>query len=435
MDDSSTTGLLPQIILIVVLVVVNAFFAAAEMAIVSVNKSKVNILSEEGNKKAILLQKLLKEPSNFLATIQIGITLAGFFASASAATSISSYFSVYLDKLNIPYASEISVFIITILISYFTLVFGELFPKRIALQNSESIAMFTVKPILIISKITTPFVKLLSGSTNLLVRIFGIKADDTEDRLSREEIKSMLLQGKESGVINDTEEEMIHSIFDFDDTIAKEVMTPRTEVFLININTPVDKIILKVAEEKFSRVPIYEDNIDNIIGILSIKDLFEVLLKKSSEEIDLRSIMRVPYFVPETKKIDDLFKELQKTKNHMSILIDEYGGFAGIVTIEDIIEEVMGNIFDEYDENEIEIKKIDDNTYIINGLLPIDEFNEYFDLSLESQTADTIGGFVLDLIGNIPTENNKFFAEYENILFEVYKIDEKRIETLKVTFK
>lgn len=435
MDDSSATGLLPQIILILILVVVNAFFAAAEMAIVSVNKSKINMLSEEGNKKAILLQKLLKEPSNFLATIQIGITFAGFFASASAATSISSHFAVYLDKLNIPYASKISVFIITILISYFTLVLGELFPKRIALQNSESIAMFTVKPILIISKITTPFVKLLSGSTNLLVRIFGIKSDDAENRLSREEIKSMLLQGKESGVINDTEEEMIHSIFDFDDTIAKEIMTPRTEVFLININTPVKEIISKVAEEKFSRVPIYEDNIDNIIGILSIKDLFELILKKNTEEIDLRKIMRVPYFIPETKKIDELFKELQTTKNHMSILIDEYGGFAGIATIEDIIEEVMGNIFDEYDENYIEIKKIEDNTYIVDGLLPIDEFNEHFNLSLESQTADTIGGFVLDLIGNIPTENDNFFAEYENILFEVYKIDEKRIETLKVTFK
>ncbi len=435
MDDSSATGLLPQIILILILVVVNAFFAAAEMAIVSVNKSKINMLSEEGNKKAILLQKLLKEPSNFLATIQIGITFAGFFASASAATSISSHFAVYLDKLNIPYASKISVFIITILISYFTLVLGELFPKRIALQNSESIAMFTVKPILIISKITTPFVKLLSGSTNLLVRIFGIKSDDAENRLSREEIKSMLLQGKESGVINDTEEEMIHSIFDFDDTIAKEIMTPRTEVFLININTPVKEIISKVAEEKFSRVPIYEDNIDNIIGILSIKDLFELILKKNTEEIDLRKIMRVPYFIPETKKIDELFKELQTTKNHMSILIDEYGGFAGIATIEDIIEEVMGNIFDEYDENYVEIKKIEDNTYIVDGLLPIDEFNEHFNLSLESQTADTIGGFVLDLIGNIPTENDNFFAEYENILFEVYKIDEKRIETLKVTFK
>lgn len=435
MDDSSATGLLPQIILILILVVVNAFFAAAEMAIVSVNKSKINMLSEEGNKKAILLQKLLKEPSNFLATIQIGITFAGFFASASAATSISSHFAVYLDKLNIPYASKISVFIITILISYFTLVLGELFPKRIALQNSESIAMFTVKPILIISKITTPFVKLLSGSTNLLVRIFGIKSDDAENRLSREEIKSMLLQGKESGVINDTEEEMIHSIFDFDDTIAKEIMTPRTEVFLININTPVKEIISKVAEEKFSRVPIYEDNIDNIIGILSIKDLFELILKKNTEEIDLRKIMRVPYFIPETKKIDELFKELQTTKNHMSILIDEYGGFAGIATIEDIIEEVMGNIFDEYDENYIEIKKIEDNTYIVDGLLPIDEFNEHFNLSLESQTADTIGGFVLNLIGNIPTENDNFFAEYENILFEVYKIDEKRIETLKVTFK
>lgn len=435
MDESSISGLLPQIILIIILVIVNAFFAAAEMAIVSINKNKINILSEEGNKKAILLQKLLKEPSNFLATIQIGITLAGFFASASAATSISSYLSVYLKDLNIPYSSEISLFVITLIISYITLVLGELFPKRIALQKSESIAMFTVKPIIVISKITTPFVKFLSGSTNLLVRLFGLKITDSDDKISREEIKSVLLAGKESGVINDTEEEMIHSIFDFEETIAKEIMTPRTEVFLIDVKTPIKDIAREVINEKFSRIPVYEDNTDNIIGILYIRDLFEAAYKNGMENIDIKSIIRVPYFVPETKNIDDLFKELQDSKNHMAILIDEYGGFSGIATLEDIIEEVMGNIFDEYDESEIEIKKLEDNTYIINGLLPIDEFNEYFDLSLESQTADTIGGFVLDLIGYIPTKEDNFFAEYEGILFEVYEIDEKRIEKLKVTFK
>ncbi|KMT20966.1 hemolysin family protein [Clostridium cylindrosporum] len=435
MDDSSIISLLPQILFILILVLINAFFSAAEMAIVSVNKNKINILSEEGNRKALLLQKFLKEPSNFLATIQIGITFAGFFASASAATSISSYFSRFLKNLNIPYSSEISLVVITIAISYITLVLGELFPKRIALQNSESIAMFTVKPILFISKLTIPFVRLLSVSTNLLVRLFGLKTTDANDKLSREEIKYVLLSGKESGVINDTEEEMIHSIFDFDNTIAKEIMTPRTEVFLVNVKTPIKDIATALALEKFSRVPVYENNTDNIIGILYIKDLFEAFLNTGIENIDIKSIMRIPYFVPETKNIDDLFKELQETKNHMAILIDEYGGFSGIATTEDIIEEVMGNIFDEYDEQKSEIRKIDDHTYIVDGLLPIDEFNEYFDLNLESQTADTIGGFVLNLIGNIPTEGDNFSEEFGGIIFEVYEIDEKRIQSVKVTFK
>ncbi|MEG0641540.1 MAG: hemolysin family protein [Clostridium sp.] len=434
MDSSDSSSLSVQIILIFILVFINAFFAAAEMAIVSLNKNKINLLCDNGNKKALLIQKLLKEPNSFLATIQIGITFAGFFASASAATSISSYFSVYLKNFNIPYSNEISIFIITIMISYITLVLGELFPKRIALQNSEKIAMFTVKPILFISKITNPFVKLLSWSTSLLVRLFGLKMSEGEDRVSREEIKSMLLAGKENGLINDIEEEMIHSIFDFDNTIAKEIMTPRTEVFTINVTTPINDIASLVIEEKFTRIPIYEDNTDNIIGILYIKDLFEASLKHGIDNVNILNIIRPACFFPETKNIDDLFNELKSTKSHIAILIDEYGGFSGIATVEDIVEEVMGSIIDEYDDQENEISKIDNNTYIVDGLLPIDEFNEYFDLSLESQTADTIGGFVLDLIGSIPTSEENYSTKYDDILFEVYELDERRIQAIKVIF-
>ncbi|MEG2539461.1 MAG: hemolysin family protein [Clostridium sp.] len=434
MDSSPASSLLPQFILILVLVLINAFFAAAEMAIVSVNKNKVNILCEEGNKNAIILQKLLKEPSNFLATIQIGITFAGFFASASAATSISGYFAQYLVKFNIPYSNEISLFLITILISYITLVLGELLPKRIALQNSEKISLSVVKPILFISKLTTPFVKLLSGSTNVLVRIFGLKSTDVDDKISREEIKSMVLAGKENGIINDIEEEMIHSIFDFDETMAKEIMTPRTEVFAINIDNTTDQIIKNVMEEKFTRIPVYEDNTDNIIGILYLKDLFQAVLTKGTDNLNIGDILRPACFFPETKNIDDLFKELKHTQNHIAILIDEYGGFSGIATIEDIVEEVMGDISDEYDEHEKEIQKLEDNVYIVDGLLPIDEFNEYFDLELESSTSDSIGGFVLDLLGSIPDEENTYKAVYKHIEFEVYEIDERRIQAVKVTF-
>lgn len=432
MEADPGSSILPEILLILFLILINAFFAAAEMAIVSLNKNKVNLLAEEGNEKAKILLKLTEEPSRFLSTVQVGITLAGFFASASASASVSDNLAPLFDRLGIPYGEKISVVLITIILSYFTLVLGELFPKRLALQKSELIAMFAVKPIIVISKLTLPFIKLLSGSTNILLRIFGINIDNIEEKVSKEEIKSLIEVGQEHGVINETEKEMINGIFEFDNKLAKEVMTPRTEVFLININSEVNKIIDDVLEEQFSRIPVYEGDNDNIIGILYIKDIFIEGRKNGFENVDIRNILRPAYFVPETKNIDDLFKELQNTKNHMSILIDEYGGFSGIVTIEDLIEEVMGNIFDEYDEVEQDIKKIDNNTFILDGLLLIDEVNEHLHLELESENTDTIGGFVVSLLGSIPNDNDENTIEYENLVFKIEKVTEKRIERLRV---
>ena len=430
--NNVSIGIIPELILIIILTLINAFFSASEMAIISLSKTRITHLSEEGNEKAKLILKLLGEPSKFLSTIQVGITLASFFASASAATTVSKRFSFILEKYNVPYSERISVIIITILLAYITLVFGELFPKRIALQRSENIAMFSVKPILFITKITLPFVKLLSSSTNTLIKLTGVNLENLEEKVSEEEIRTLIEVGQENGVFNETEKEMINGIFEFDDTLAKEVMTARTNVFVIDINTPKETIIEKVLEEKYSRVPVYEDDIDNIIGILYIKDLFAQIMKSTVEQIDVRKLLRSPYFVPENKNIDVLFRELQDTKNHMAILIDEYGGFSGIVTIEDLIEEVMGNIFDEYDEYEQDIKKIDAETYEVSGILSIDEVNELLNLNLQSYNSDTIGGFVVDLLGSIPKDNEEHVVEYENIVFKVEKVNEKRIEKLKI---
>lgn len=430
MDDPDTVS---SILLILALLLVNAFFAAAEMAIVSVNKNKINSLAEEGNKKALALKKLTAEPTKFLSTIQVGVTLSGLFASASATTGITTQLDNLLQKIGVPYSAQISVVIVTIILSYFTLVFGELFPKRLALQKSEAVSMFAIRPLVFVSKITSPFVKLLSGSTNILVKISGIKTDNLEEEVSKEEIKSLIEVGQEQGVINETEKEMIEGIFDFDDTLAKEVMTPRTDVFMINIETPINKIKKQIMEENFSRIPVYEEDSDNIIGILYIKDFYAEALEKGLENINIREMLRKPYFVPETKNIDDLFKELQNTKNHMAILIDEYGGFSGIVTIEDLIEEVMGNILDEYDESEPDIKKLDSNTYLVNGLLPIGELNEHLHLSLESENTDTIGGFIINLMGAIPTSNDCPAIKYENLTFKIEEVNEKRIEKLRLS--
>ena len=430
--DPEPMSLVSQFILILVLTLLNAFFASAEMAIVSVNRNRIKMLADDGDKKASLLADLLEEPNKFLSTIQVGITLAGFFSSASAATGISEVIGASLSQLGIPYAQSISLVVITIILSYFTLVFGELVPKRIALQKSEQMAMLSVRPIVFVSKFAKPFVKLLSLSTNLLLRVIGMSDTDLEEKVSREEIKSLVDAGEEYGVINQIEKEMINSIFDFDDKLAKEVMTPRTEVYMINSQLPLS--IEELLEENYSRIPVYEGDIDNIIGVLYLKDFLHEAYQVGFENVNLKKLLHRPYFVPECKNIDQLFKELQKSKKHLAVLIDEYGGFSGIVTIEDLIEEVMGDINDEYDEDEPFIRKIDNDTYIVNGLISIKELNDKLQLNLDEETEDydTLGGFLINQIDYIPSETEECMVEYENLLFKVQCVKDKRIETVKI---
>ncbi|AVQ45565.1 hemolysin family protein [Clostridium botulinum] len=431
-----------QLFLILILIIINAFFSSAEMAIISLNKNKLNTIIDDATeensstnkvKKAKILLKLLKEPSKFLATIQVGITLAGFLASASAATSISKYIEIFFKRLNIPKSSSVALFLTTLLLSYLTLVFGELLPKRIALGNSEKIALFSIKPIIIFMKISLPFVNILTYSTNFLLKILGINYKNIEEKISEEEIKKMIDLGEETGVFNSTEKEMINSIFDFDNTLAKEIMTPRTSVFAMDINDSPKRLINNMLEERYSRVPIYEDDTDNIIGILHIKDMFSIINKENIKKEDLINILRAPYFIPETKAIDSLFKEMQTNKSYISILIDEYGGFSGIVTMEDLIEEVMGNIFDEYDEdNTEEIIKIDANTFLLDASITIDNLNEKLNLELPSENFDTLGGFILDITGAIPKCNVSSQIEYNNLIFKIEKVSNNRIEKIKL---
>ena len=430
--DPEPMSLVSQFILILVLTLLNAFFASAEMAIVSVNRNRIKMLADDGNKKASLLVDLLEEPNKFLSTIQVGITLAGFFSSASAATGISEVIGASLSQLGIPYAQSISLVVITIILSYFTLVFGELVPKRIALQKSEQMAMLSVRPIVFVFKFAKPFVKLLSLSTNVLLRVIGMSDTDLEEKVSREEIKSLVDAGEEYGVINQIEKEMINSIFDFDDKLAKEVMTPRTEVYMINSQLPLS--IEELLEENYSRIPVYEGDMDNIIGILYLKDFLHEAYQVGFENVDIKKLLHRPYFVPECKNIDQLFKELQKSKNHLAVLIDEYGGFSGIVTIEDLIEEVMGDINDEYDDDEPVIRKIDNDTYIVNGLISIKELNDKLHLNLDEETEDydTLGGFLINQIDYIPSETEECMVEYENLVFKIECVKDKRIEMVKI---
>lgn len=438
MSDTSPDPSLPlvaQLLFLACLIGINAFFASAEMAFVSLNKNKIRTLANDGNKKAIRLYALIEEPNKFLSSIQVAITLAGFLSSASAATSMSGDIGAYLSEWGIPYGTEIAVVLVTVVLSYFTLVFGELLPKRLALQNAEKVAMFSVGSILFISKLASPFVKLLSLSVSSLLKIMGKDKVDQEDEYSEEEIKSLLEAGQESGRINETGREMINSIFEFDDKLAYEIMTPRTDVYMIDINDNLSDYIDELLEERYSRIPVYNKDSDDIIGVLYMKDFFMEARKNGFEHVNIRPLLQKPFFVPESKKIDDLFGELQHTKMHIALLIDEYGGFSGIVTLEDIIEEIMGDIDDEYDDDEPKLEQISEMEYLVDGQFYLDDLSEELNLHLESENHETIGGLVIDLLGEIPDEDEteQKMVQNEECILLVESVKDRRIDKVRIT--
>ena len=434
MEIPSVNGqIISNLFFLAFLTLVNAFFSCTEMAVVSVNKNRMGMLAEKGNKKAKLILKLLEEPTNFLSTIQVAITLSGFFASASAATNFSFVVENWLNPFNIPYTKEISLVLVTVVLSFFTLVFGELVPKRVALQRVESIALFSVKIVYLISKIVLPFIKLLSFSTNLVLKILGVNLENIEEKVSEEEIKSLIEVGQRHGVFNETEKEMITSVLSFDNKIAREIMIPRKNVYSINIDTPLTNYLDELLEEKHSRIPVYQGDKDNIVGILYLKDFIVEARKNGFENVNISSIMKKPYFVLENKNIDVLFKEFQKRKIFMAILVDEYGSFIGIVTMEDIIEEVMGNIQDVYDEEDPLLEKLSEYTYLVDGFYSLNDLNSKLGLKIDNDEFDTVSGFVIDLIGRIPEENEKLQVNYKNLSFQILSVKEKCIDKIKMT--
>lgn len=431
----SEGSLLLQFIVIIVLTGINAFFSGAEMSIVSVNKNKIKVMVEEGDKKAILLDNLLKEPSKFLSTIQVGITLASFFASASAATGLSQFLSVFLNKMKVPYSAQLSMIIVTFLLSYVTLVFGELIPKRVALRSSEKMALSSIGVIVFISKIFSPFVKFLTFSTNVVLTLLKLKEDNIEEKVSKEELRSLVEVGREHGIINEVEKEMIENIIVFDEKIAREIMIPRTKVFLIDRNTTIEELFETKEVGKYSRIPVYEEEADNIVGILLTKDLMMEAYKKGFENINISEMVQEAYFVPETKNVNELFNEMQLEKKHIAILIDEYGGFSGIVTLEDLIEEVMGNIADEYDDEDLSIRQLSPNKYLISGDVSLNDLNDAFHIELESKYYDTLSGLLIEKLGYIPEDDEKISPiTIDGIEFKPQRVRDKKIEKIIVIF-
>ncbi len=421
-----------QLTVLLVLILLNAYFAATEIAFISLNDAKIEKQAKEGNKKARQIEKMLKNPSKFLATIQIGITLAGFLSSAFASDTFANMLAPKLNSL-FPFISVdifkgISIIIITIILSFFTLVFGELVPKRIAMKYYEKIAYYSIGTIRAISILTAPFVKILTASTNVISKLFGISEND-EEIVTEEEIKMLIDEGEEKGTIELEEKEMINNIFEFNDISVSEVMTHRTDIFAIDINSDIEENLKELDDYKYSRIPIYEDTIDDIKGILFIKDLLKYY--RTKKQIKVKSIMREAYFVSENKPINELFKDLQKNKMQMAIVIDEYGGTAGLVTMEDLLEEIVGNIFDEYDDIEYEFQKVDDNTFIINGSVSIYDLKKILNVDVPEGDYETLSGYLLEILGRVPEDNENPTIETENVIYKIEKYEDKRILWVK----
>lgn len=424
--------MITQIVILVVLILLNAYFAASEIAFISLNDTKIEKQAKEENKKAKQIQKMLKNPSEFLATIQIGITLAGFLSSAFASDAFADILAPALYKIfpmiSIQVFKGISIVLITIILSFFTLVFGELVPKRLAMKYYEKIAFSSIGIIRFLSIITLPFVKVLSSVTNFISKLFGI-SENEEEVVTEEEIKMMIDEGEEKGTIQQEEKEMIHNIFEFNDITVSEVMTHRTDVYAIEIDSEINDIIKELDDYKYSRIPVYEETIDNIKGVLFVKDLLKYLHGKKA--IKIKNIMREAYFVSENKPINELFKNLQKNKMQMAIVVDEYGGTAGIVTMEDLLEEIVGNIFDEYDDFENDYTKIDDNTFLINGSVSINDLKKILKIDLPEGDYETLSGYLIDLLGRLPKDNETPIIETKQVNYKIEKSEDKRIVLVK----
>ena len=435
MDDPGSIIL--KFVLLLVLVLVNAFFAMSEIAIISLNDNMVDKLAEDGDKKAKQIKKLTENPSNFLSTIQIGVTLAGFLTSASASQTFADMLSEKLVSLGTPIPASVingfSVVLITLIMSYFSLVFGELAPKRMAMQKPEKIAYKVVGILLVVKKVTSPFVKVLSASTNLVVRLCGFDPNADEEGVTEEEIRMMVDVGQEKGVIEDLQKEMIDNIFDFDDIDVSDIMTHRTDICAVEDIDSLEHVVSVAIENGYSRIPVFHEDPDNIIGIVYVKDLLKYVSSSLPKDKGPKDVMREAYYVPFSKNCGELFEEMSEKRVQMAVVVDEYGGTAGIVTMEDLLEAIVGNIRDEYDEDEDEeIVEVDDNIFTIDGTAYIEEVNELVNDIIPEGDYDTLGGFIISELGFLPKDGDMNEITYQNLKFTILNVEDKRIGKVRV---
>ncbi len=436
--DTDPGSIIIKIVTLFALIFVNAFFSMSEMAIVTLNDNKIDKMAEQGNKKAKQIKKLTENTSSFLSTIQIGVTLAGFLTSATAAQSFAEMLSdaiaktPVVDVIPVGIISGFSTVVITLIMSYFSLVLGELVPKKIAMSKPEKMAFMAAPILVFVAKITRPIVKFLALSTNGVLRLIGIDPHADEEVVTEEEIRMMVDVGGEKGVIEDTQIEMINNIFEFDDIDVADIMTHRTDMVCVDEEEPLSEAVALSMENGFSRIPVFKEDPDNIIGIVYIKDFLKYVGTNLPKSKTVKDMMRPAYYVPETKRCGELFTEMTEKRVQMAVVVDEYGGTAGIVTLEDLLESIVGNIQDEYDQEDEEISIINDTTFEVDGITDIEEVEECTGKTFPEGDYDTIGGYIISVLGFLPQDGEMNEVQFENVKFTVLNVEERRIGKVKV---
>ncbi len=421
-----------EIVLIAIFILINGFFAAAEIAVVTIRRTRIKQLVEEGKRNAEILNKLRESPDRFLATIQIGVTLSGALASAIGGAAAVEVIKPVLKAAPIPLiaasSEAIAIGIVVVGITYFSLIFGELIPKSVALSNPEGVGLFTAPAIRRFSKLATAFVSILTASTNILLKPFGKKAFTERGYITEEEVKMLIEEGGESGVFEPEEKELIHSVFEFTDTFVREVMRPVPQMVVIGIAMSADEVKSIIAEEKFSRYPVIGKDINDIRGVLYAKDFYNILSKTGS--VDTHKIIKPPMFIPETMKISILLREMQKKRIHMAIVIDEYGAVSGLVTLEDLLEEIVGEIRDEYD-TESPVIRLSDGSMVIDASISVSDLLEDYDIEIpQSPEYETLGGFIVTYLQRIPKSGD--VVEMDNTRLRVLEMVGQRIAKVKM---
>ena len=425
-----------QLLVQVILILINAFFAATEIAVISLNANKLRKLEEEGDKLAPKLLHMVEDSSGFLSTIQIAITLSGFLGAAFAGDAFAEYLTAWLLSLGVGIPASvldtISLVVVTIILSYFTLVFGELVPKRIAMQKSMEMARLSCRVVSAIATIAKPVVKLLSLSTNGVLRLLRMKTDVEEEQVTEDEIRMMIDLGNESGSINEDEKELLHNVFDFSDQTVSDVMTHAADVESISVDATREEVLDTIRSTGLSRFPVYGEDESDILGVLNTRDFLVDWVSDGTKSV--RDLMRPAYLVPESLSADDLLRDMQIKKIHLAVVLDEYGELAGVITVEDLLEEIVGNIYDEFDPAEPqELEQLGENLWRVSGSLSVEDLAEELDMELpEDEDYDTVGGMLLSCLRTIPEDGSRPLVQIHGLELQAEKVEDHRIRSVLV---
>jgi putative hemolysin len=425
--------MLQEIIIVIILTLLNGFFSMSEIALVTIRKTRISELVKRGHRRAKIIEQLKQKPENLFATIQIGISMITIFTSAFAGVSISEDLAKILGKINIFLIAEnsfaISFVIVVFCVSYISITIGELIPKSLGLRYAEPMALIAAYPIYWLSRASGWLIKILNITSNLFLRMFNDSTNFTESRLSEEEIRSLISEGRDAGTVEPHEYNIIENVFNFSDLSVDKIMIPRTSMTAININSSTKDIIYKAIESGYSRLPVYKDTVDNVVGILYTKKLLPKL-SQNSENIEVKEFLVPPYFIPNTMKISDVLQRLQRNRAHIALVTDEHGSIVGLVTLEDVLEEIVGDISDETDELDLRIRK-EGESYVVAGSVSIVDFNKYFKTNIPNQEDfSTMSGFVLEQLGRFPKEGDQI--DYKNIKFKVKEVTARVVKSILV---